>query len=263
MTAQKTFIFILPVLLIFMVGCSSTVELTSTPINNKIDINGDASDWGTSLKYIPDENVAVGVTNDDNYFYLCLTTNNVGKVMPMFMSGFTVWLEDKNNDANTIGFRYPLHNIVNESRIMINPGEFREKGREMMISKMIKDQNEIRILDKDKFPVTVISTSDSSGLTAGLGFNNGQFAYELRVPIKTDDKNKYGINVSSGEKLLVQFETEKPERRNFNGRDEEGGMRPPGNMGGFPGNGRMEGMNPDGERAPFEPINFSVEVTLK
>ena len=181
----------------------------------------------------------------------------------MFVRGFIVWLENENNE-NTIGIRYPLHNIVNESRIMINPGEFREKGKEMMIPQMIKDQDEIRILNKDNFPVTVISTSDSSGLTARLGYNNDQFVYELRVPLKVDEQNKYGINAHPGEKLLVRFETERPERGNFGGRDGEGGMRPPGGMGGFPDGNGSGGMRPEGgERMSFEPIDFSAEVTLK
>ncbi len=264
MKSKTLFLSIIFSLLTFYIGCSSTTELTSTTIENNIVINGDASDWGANLKYLSDEKVAVGVSNDNNYFYLCLTTNDMSKVMPMFVRGFIVWLENENNDENTIGIRYPLHNIVNESRIMINPEEFREKGRGKMISKMINDQNEIRILNKDNFPVTVISTSDSSGLTARLGYINDQFVYELRVPLKVDEQNKYGINARPGEKLLVRFETEQPERGKFGGRDGEGGMRPPEGMGGFNGGNDEGGMRPEGGgRKSFEPIDFSAEVLLK
>lgn len=264
MKSKTVFLLIISSLLTFYIGCSSTTELTSTTTENNIVINGDASDWGANLKYLSDEKVAVGVSNDNNYFYLCLTTNDMSKVMPMFAKGFIVWLENENNDENTIGIRYPLNNIVNESRIMMNPEEFREKGRGMMISKMISDQNEIRILNKDNFPVTVISTSDSSGLTARLGYINDQFVYELRVPLKVDEQNKYGINARPGEKLLMRFETEQPERGKFGGRDGEGGMRPPEGMGGFNGGNDEGGMRPEGGgRRSFEPIDFSAEVLLK
>ncbi len=247
---------------LLMTGCSSTVELISTPVPGRININGDASDWGTNLKYIPDEKAAIGISNDQNYFYLCLTTSDMSKVMPMFVGGFTVWLEDESNGDEVIGVKYPLHNIVNESRIMVNPGEFREKGRGMMISKLIKSQDEIRILNKDNYPLTVISTSDSSGLKAAIGYNNDQFIYELRVPLKVDDQNKYGINAGPGDKLLVKLETEKPDRGNFGGRENGGGMRPGGEMGGgYPGRGRGMGRE-GGGRNPFEPFDFSVEVTL-
>ena len=261
----KTVLMILTTFMIsFFIGCSSTIELTSTPMENQIKINGDASDWGTNLKYLSDEKVGVGITNNDSYLYLCLTTADMSKVMPMFVGGFTVWVENENNDGNRIGIKYPLNNIVSESRIMLNPGEFRERGRDMMISKMIKKQDEIRILNKDNFPVTVISTSDSSGLKASLGFNNDQFVYELRLPLKIDEQNKYGINAVPGNKLLVKFETEKPERGNFNRRDDEGGMRSPGSIGGFPGSERRERMGSEGgERMSFEPIDFSVEVNLR
>ncbi len=242
-------------------GCSSTVELTSMPVPGSININGDATDWGTNLKYIPDQKAAVGISNDNNYFYLCLTTSDMTKVMPMFAGGFTVWLENEDNGDEEIGIKYPLHNIVNESRVMINPEEFREKGRGMLISKMIKNQDEIRILNKDNYPVTVISTSDSSGLKAAIGYSNDQFVYELRVPLKVNNQNKYGINAKPGDKLLVKLETSEPDRGNFGGRG--GGMRSPeGEMGGgFPGGGR--GMRPGGEeRGPFEPIDLTLEVTL-
>jgi len=252
---------LIPLLVIFIGGCSSAPELTSYPPVNKITIDGNPADWG-SLKYLPDEKVALGVSNDDNYFYLCLTTNDMSKVMPMFAGGFVIWVENRKNDQNTIGIKYPLHNIVNESRIMINPGEFREKGRGMMILKMIKSQNEMRILNKDEFPVTVISTTDSSGLKARLGFQEGQFVYELRVPLKIDEQNKYGINAGPGDKLLVKFETERPGRDDFKGKGNERDMRPPGGMGGFPGGGRGGMRQGGGERMSFEPIDFSVEVTL-
>ncbi len=259
---NKILISLVFILILLMTGCSSTLEMTSNPVPGSININGDAADWGSDLKYIPDEKAAVGISNDKSYFYLCLTTADMSKVMPMFAGGFTVWLKNENKGDEMIGVKYPLHNIVNESRIMVNPGEFREKGRGMMISKMINNQDEIRILNKDKYPVTVISTSDSSGLKAAIGYNNDQFIYELRVPLKVDNQNKYGLNARSGDKLLVKLETEKPDRENFGGRANGDGMRPGGEMGGgFPGGGR--GMRPGGEgKGSFEPVDFSLEVTL-
>ena len=241
--------------LFLLYGCSSTPELISTTVNN-IVIDGNTSDWGASLKYLPDEKVAVGVSNDNNYFYLCLTTNDFGKVMPMFAGGFTVWLKPEKSDSS-LGIKYPLNNIVDEARMMVNPERFREKGRGAILKGLLENQNEIRILNKDKFPVTVISTADSSGLVARLGYNNDQFVYELRVPLKT---NKYGITASPGEKISVKFETEMPERRNL-GEQGEGGMNPDGGMGRNPG-GFGKGRT-FGEHGSFEPIDFSVNVTLK
>src|SRR5512146_681126 len=111
MKSKTLFLLIISTLLTFYIGCSSTTELISTPAENSIVINGDASDWGANLKYLSDEKVAIGVSNDNHYFYLCLTTNDMSKVMPMFVKGFIVWLENE-NDKNTLGIRYPLRNIV-------------------------------------------------------------------------------------------------------------------------------------------------------
>ncbi|HSD63625.1 MAG TPA: hypothetical protein VLB50_07495 [Ignavibacteriaceae bacterium] len=257
MKIRKIFPIIISFSLIILEGCSSTPELISTTENN-IKIDGNVDDWGTNLKYFSDENASVGVSNDNHYFYLCLTTNELGSVMPMFAKGFVVWLENEKSDSS-IGIKYPLHNIVNEARIMINPEAFRRKGRGMMLKELIDEQNEIRILNKDNFPETVISTSDSSGLTAKIGYINDQFVYELRVPIDKNDKDKYYLSSAPGEKILVKFETETPERRNFGG-GRGGSIMDPGGMG-YPGGGY--GGESGGERMPFNPINFEVEVTLK
>jgi hypothetical protein len=250
---------ILPVFSLFtlflLYGCSSTPELISTTGNN-IVIDGNVSDWGVNLKYFPDEKVALGVSNDNNYFYLCLTTGELDKIIPMFAGGFIVWLQPEKSDSS-LGIKYPLHNIVDESRMMVNPERFREKGRGTILTELLENQNEIRILNKDKFPVTAISTADSSGLMAKLGYSNDQFVYELRVPLKT---NKYGITASPGEKISVKFETEMPERRNLGGQG-EGGMNPNGGMRRNPGG--YGGERTFREHKSFEPIDFSVDVILK
>jgi hypothetical protein len=238
----------------FLNGCSSTPELLSTA-GSEITIDGNAEDWGVNLKYFPDENMAIGVSNNDKYFYLCLTTNEMGRVIPMFAEGFVVWVENEKSDSS-IGIKYPLHNIVNEARIMINPEAFREKGKGMMLKELIDEQNEIRILNKDNFPVSAIPTSDSSGLTAKIGLNNDQFVYELRVPISSADK--YYLSAAPGEKILVIFETETPEMRN-RGERRGGGIMQPGGMDNPGGFGDREGAG----KGPFNPINFDVEVTLQ
>lgn len=253
---------IILVMLTLTAGCSSTIKLTSTEAESGVYLTGDPSSWSGNLNYLPDEKVAIGVSNNGDYLYLCLTTGDMGKIMPMFAKGFIVWIKTESDDESTIGIRYPLHNIADESRIMINPEQFREKGRGMLLTQLIKKQNEVRILNKDRFPVTVISTSDSSALMAKLGYINDQFIYELRVPLKIDEKNKYGINARQGEKLYVTFETESPDRENYRGNNDQRRMRPPGNTGDYPGG--YNDMNPgNNERMPFEPIDFSVEVTLK
>jgi hypothetical protein len=249
-------------LLTLSTGCSSTIKLTSTAAENRISLTGDPASWSGNLNYLPDEKVAIGVSNNEDYFYLCLITSDMGKVMPMFAKGFIVWLRTESDDASTIGIRYPLHNIADESRIMLDPGRFREKGGGVLIAQLIKKQDEIRILNKDKFPVRVVPTADSSALMAKLGYSNDQFIYELRVPLKIDEQNKYGINAHPGEKLYITFETERPERENYRGQDNQRGMKPPDNGSSYPGG--YNSMNPgNNNRMPFEPIDFSVEVTLK
>lgn len=208
--------------LIFLNGCSGEKELLSNWTNRQITIDGEASDWQNNLEYLKDYNVAIGVKNDNKFMYLCLTTNDFTKVFPMLRGGFITWIEPENN-SKTIGIKYPIHNnsyndqVPNTTEEIYNrrnPGEF--------ISKMIERQNELQILNEDKVLLNDIPIKNKEGIEAKLGYHSDRFVYELKVPL--NDKNAYKFNAIPGEKLNIKFETEEPDRKNFDG-ERKGDMR--------------------------------------
>ncbi|MFZ0453014.1 MAG: hypothetical protein WAM24_04630 [Ignavibacteriaceae bacterium] len=254
--------------LVLLSGCSGEQKLLSIWTNQQIKIDGETSDWQNNLKYLKDDNVALGIKNDNNFLYICLTTNDFTKVFPMLRGGFIAWFEPENG-GKTIGIKYPIHNTSNNNQVpnsseeiynRQNPGEF--------INRMLAKQNELQILNEDKLLLTDMPIKNNEGIEAKLGYNSDRFVYELKVPL-SDSKYAYKLSAVPGEKLKIKFETEEPERKNL-GKEREGGMRmsggEEGERGEFGGErsegGRRFGMR-NGGRDSFAPLNFSVEVTLK
>lgn len=255
---------------IFFTGCSSEKELISNWRDKEVTIDGNASDWEGKLTYYTDYNAAVGIRNDDKNIYICLTTTDPMKVMPMFRRGFTIWLEPENDDSKTLGYKFPFFD--NGKMAQPEPrgegGGFNRENIEKMIGEMIKDQNEMQIFRKDKYPLTMISLQNNEGIKAALGYDNNEFVYELQVPLKGTNY-QYAVSAAPGEKLKIKFETDQRQGGEGNGGRRmggRGGMRPGG---GEPGGGELGGGQPGGEmgnpgmrRASFEPFNFTLNVTL-
>jgi hypothetical protein len=248
-------------------GCSSDKELLSNWTDQEITIDGEISDWQNNLQYFPDDNIALGFKNDNKYLYICLTTNDLTKIFPMFRSGFIIWFEPENS-GKTIGIKYPFHDILTSDERMPPPNDQMNGGenREDLINKMLLKQNEILILNEDKNPVTDFPIENKEGIKAKLGYHSDSFIYELKVPLSVN-KYAYQISAAPGEKLKIKFETEESDRKNF--KRGNGMMMPPeGGEGGERGGGfGGERQHPEGgrqrmDRGSFKPIDFSTEITL-
>ena len=270
----KNYGFIISALLVavFVNGCSSDKELISNWTNQQIKIDGKSSDWQNNLEYLSDDNVALGFKNDGKNLYVCLSTNDFTKVLPMFRAGFIVWFEPEDG-GKTIGIKYPIHNTsygpeqtqnMNE-RIYDrgNPGEF--------INRMLERQTDLQVINEDKHLLAEIPIENNEGIRAKLGYNSDRFVYELKMPLN-DRKYAYRISALPGEKIKIKFETEEPDRKEFQGERGEGmrmrgGERGEGDErpGGFGDEGEHRRMNPgmNNGRKSFEPLNFSVELTLQ
>ena len=267
----KNCIFTISILSLIIIanGCSSDKELISDWTNKQIKIDGETSDWQSNLAYLSDDNVALGFRNDGKYLYICLTTTDFTKVLPMFRSGFIIWFEPENG-GKTIGIKYPMHNVLNNTQETPNLNErIYDRGNpSAFIEKMLERQSELQVLNEDKYPLTDIPIENNEGIKAKLGYHSDRFIYELQMPLN-DNKYAYKIPALPGEKIKVKFETEELERKGFNGERGEGMGMPRGEggerPGGFGGEGRHGGMRPGmnkGDRS-FEPLNFSIELTLK
>jgi hypothetical protein len=267
---KKSF-FVLPVIVssIFLInGCAAGSKMNSLWQNSEIKIDGDASEWSKSIQQIPDKKISLGFRNDDKFLYVCLASEDRLKIMMITRAGLIVWFEPESGDKNKFGIRYPM--VITTSNPIPMPEMNRSGGQgstslDNIINKMLEQQNEFQIINKDKFPLTALPIVNNEGIEAKLGYRSNQFVYELKVPLATNTNFSYAVDALPGEKIKVKFETEEFSFEGMHGAG--GGGRMPsgggrhGGVAGRPGDG---GMRPGmGGANMSEQLNYTVEINLE
>jgi hypothetical protein len=261
---------LLPVIVsgIFLInGCAAGSKMNSLWQNNEIKVDGDASEWSKSIQQIPDKKISLGFRNDDKFLYVCLTFTDRSKIMMITRAGLIVWFEPESGDKNKFGIRYPM--MITPSTPMQTPEMNRVGGHDAnldnIINKMLEQQNEFQIINKDKFPLTALPIVNNEGIEVKLGYRSNQFVYELKVPLATNTNFSYAVDALPGEKIKVKFETEEFSFEGMHGAGGGGGMPPGGGRhGGAAGRPGGGGMRPGmGGANMSEPLNYTVEINLE
>ncbi|OGU98055.1 MAG: hypothetical protein A3J84_06245 [Ignavibacteria bacterium RIFOXYA2_FULL_37_17] len=268
MSIKKTRLSIILFILVIS-GCGSVKETTSVWKDNEIKIDGDISDWQNALISIPDKKFAVGFKNDDKFLYISLITDDRMKIMQMLREGFITWVTPNEGDGKTFGVKFPLSNkdMEGEQLQSMNREPFQRDNRDNMekqFVRLLNRQNELEIINKDKFPLSLMPLENKEGIKVKLGYTANNFVYELQIPLTTGENYSFPVNAAPGGKVSIRFETEKMDLENSRGAMREGGAAPRsgGQMpGGQRGAGRMGQGMPGLQNS--EPINYSFDVILQ
>jgi len=261
---KKTILITAVLMLISFVSCGEE-EIKSYWLENDIIIDGDQMDWQGKLHYLADEQSALGIANDDENLFLCLATNNTAKMFQIFVTGFTVWFEPQNGDEK-IGIQYPLKSddIKRMMQMRKRPGEGEGPDFKIRLAEFKNLQNEIRIVNKDNFPLTAYSLNNEIGIEVDVGYQMGQLVYEMRIPISKPLFGDHNLNLLPGDKVTLAFESGKFDRSDSGVREKRPGFGMGGGGGGRGRGGSGGGGSPSGRsrNSGFEQISFEVEVTL-
>lgn len=264
---------ILPALvLVFLNGCGNE-EIKSMWNNNSIVIDGNQKDWLGKLKYFPDQKVGIGIANDDNNLYLCLATQDTGKMFQLFITGFTVWFNPPHG-GEKVGIQYPL--TLEEAGGSM-PRRNRQEGRKpdfnVRLDRYKSVQTEFRIVNADNFPLTSYNLINNIGISIDVGYQLGLLVYEMKIPLKGDLVGDHVLNLAPGDEFTLGFESGEFNRGSFRGRGDRSGYGrenpPEGGMSGGEGWESREGRGERrgdgmgrGERPSLEKIDFDVSVLL-
>ncbi|MCB0729711.1 MAG: hypothetical protein KDC88_01655 [Ignavibacteriae bacterium] len=234
-------LFIITFLII--IGCSE-IEIKSNWTENKILIDGNRNDWQNNIEYSKEEKVGIGISNDNEYLYLCLATVDNNKIMKILNNGFTVWFDPQDSDGKTIGIQYPikkipLNNKVEEFRKRNNQENNNENNNEnTRLDKFLIDQNELLIVNEDNFPLNAYPLVNSANIEVKIDFDLNQLVYELKIPIKNKSENNFLVDVLPGENIKIGFASGEFEKPDFTGRPNIDNENPSGRSG-LGGKGRM------------------------
>jgi len=257
------------VLILFMVftfsGCSS-YSVISKKFNKPIVVDGKLNDWNGKLRYFKDEKMAVGVSNDSENLYICLSTANQSNITKMLHMGFTIWLEPGNEKDETIGIQYPIKEEMTEHRRIVESAgnSFGRQRFEKIIKKIKLNKSEYLLINDDNFPLGAYSLTDRNGVKIGLGYDAGKLVYEMKIPERAGKYFPINLTLLKDKTLTLKFSTGKPEKPFGNkvARSPQTGMGE--RAGGMRRGGGRRSANRQHERSSglVKPIDFEVKVTL-
>ncbi len=243
----KPALFSLLLLLTFLlVGCgNSKLELNSNWRDREITVDGKNADWSGAMLFFEEDNVSVGLLNDENFFYICLIVEDQFVRTQMMRQGFTLWFDPDGGKEKTFGIKYPLGMQAN-GRSMRRDEQSMERSRQAPGRRMI----ELEILGPGKDELKKMPIAEAKGIDIIVEFSSGMLVYELKVPLIQSEQHPYAIGAEAGSSVGIGLEMPKMEKSDMRGQmsggrgggGPSGGMRGGAGGRGMPGGGRRSQM---------------------
>ncbi len=237
---------ILLLLTFLLVGCgNSKLELNSNWRDREITVDGKNTEWRGAMLFFEEDNVSVGLFNDENFFYICMIVEDQFVRTQVMRQGFTLWFDPDGGKEKTFGIRYPIGMQARE-RGMRRDEQSMERSRQAPMRPMI----ELEILGPGKDELKKIPIAEAKGIDIIVEFSSGMLVYELKVPLIQSEQHPYVIGAEAGSSVGIGLETSKMERSDMRrqmsgergGGGPSGGMRGGAGGRGMPGGGRRSQM---------------------
>ena len=222
-------LFLIVIISVLNPGCS-TLQLNSS-YDDKVVIDGIDTEWSNKTRYIEDENILLGIMNDDSFIYVFFASNDERMKRQIFMRGLTVWFDPGGGSDEVFGIKFPV-GVENPLMMMTEPGR-RSPDSLHMFDKMKENLNELEIIGPQENARFRVDALGSKGVKAAINESGNRLVYELRVPLVRNDKYYFAVNPEPGSDIGVGIILNQFDRSGMPSR--QGGMRP---NGGFGGGGR-------------------------
>jgi hypothetical protein len=258
---KQIFIFTSIIIISFYLfnGCSVSTEIQSSFSDGKIVVDGNHQDWGTSISYVKDDNIAFGFKNDKENLYICMVTSDRTKIMKILSTGLTISIK---SDNGKIGIKFPVRPEPGEmsDMRMHQPDQEGSPETNDRITTFISKFKELQVLDKNDMLIFSQSADLGPGFIAKMGYNMNQFVYEIQIPLINNDLvtsifsneiKQVKINFATGE---INRDNMKKNKMEGEGESEE--------MGSHQGGNRSMHNHSQGEKMDFKPLDYSFNVIL-
>jgi len=196
--------------MVFLSGCGSANQVISNWQSDEIKIDGSLSDWNRNIQKVKEEGISVGFRNDDKFLFICLASEHRGRILTLLKDGLTVWFEPESGENNIFGIQYPMSSPQIKFRDISEmvQGGMRGEDPEKMIKGLIDQQNELQIINRDRFPVTALPILNDEGIEVRLEYRSNQLIYEMKVPLMAKKGFSYAVDTAPGGKIKIRFESE-------------------------------------------------------
>jgi hypothetical protein len=249
---------------------------TLQPPPPKIAIDGDAKEWGDSLRYYNTEHkINYSIANTKDTLYLAVRTNDRSQQTRILKAGLTFTIDTKGKKKEAYSITFPLSTggsvpVTNLKGNDVTPGDVTQQERDELMRERITTLRGIKATGFKDIEDEMMTTSNTYGFQAAVNYDeNGYLVCEAAIPMSffhADDatKNEWSFNVR------INGLQHKPAGESSTGQDEQGGGGRGGRGGGSGGGGghrggKGGGHNPTGDEGHdvlFKTEDFWVKFYL-
>jgi len=260
------------VLLAACLSCGE-IEVGSSWADAAPAIDGSASEWQGSLFYFESPHAFVGVRNDEEFLYLCLTTPDPNVAREVWSRGLRLRVGADGRDPLEIRFPLGIDGsgppaewdrggpLGPERGRPPDRGEGPERGagpgrREPPAAHPMRAEAFELVAPGSEAPQRV-PAENLLGIEPRVGTEENSFVYEIRLPLQAGDAFPYAVGAVPGSRIRVAIE-EGEAMRSAERPEGPGGRM--GERGGGPGGGGMGG--PGGPGAESRPKSTTLKLRL-
>ena len=244
------------VILLLAAGCATTLRMDSLWKKDEVVVNGKSDDWRGALYYFEDSEFSLGLRNDAEYLYVCLSAESQMMRTQILARGLTVWFDPAGKTEKVFGIRFPMGrqadagprqplNEEERAEMMDRRQEMDPAVQERRLQSMIR---EAVLIGPEKDASNQIPVEDLQGIVLHIDLSGGWMVYEMKVPLIRTENLRYAVGAVPGRPLGIGIEIPKMNRSakrrpmpgGMGGRGGMGG----GGMGGLGGRGGMPGQQP-------------------
>lgn len=181
-------------------GCGDQ-KVESRWVDSEIILDGIPDEWQGSRTYIDSPNIVLSAMNDETHLYIALVTPVRSIAARILGQGLVVWFEPKGRGDRKFGIRCPMG--MEDFKPMRGAAEDPARIRELLRDA----ETRLEILGPSDDESAILLNDGARGVQVALGYRDGNFGYELKVPLAITGDRDFGIGGDVGKPIRVGFET--------------------------------------------------------
>ena len=234
------------------------ISLTSNSLDQEITIDGSEAEWINNLQPVTEENLALGIMNDDEHLYIALVTADMRVRTKIMALGMTLWLDPAGGTEKALGIRFPLGII--DAGLPLNPMNMLQDPE--LVEQMFNESiTELETIVQSKGQTIRWIRSEIPGMELVANSTAGTLVYEMKLPLQNDQLG-YALDPSTAQKIGIGIETPRFQREELERARELPSATSQGGGYGQYGSGGSGFGGPQGEAGGSTPVDRNLlEVT--
>lgn len=207
---------------------------------DEVTVDGLVTEWSEAMTFLDREDVSIGALNDDEYLYFCMRSQSLDVNRQAVGRGLILRLTPKG--GTPLNIRFPL-GMMAAGGPRGRGGGGRDRDPDQMAARLEESLSSFELFESDPEDRQRITVDNELGIELKAILTDGEFVYELKIPLRHSDAHPYAIGSDAGGIIAVDLRNPEIDREAMRDRAGGGG---PGGMGRGGMGGRGGGMGRGG-----------------